>query len=75
MAAGMLIWGQTILLPYLRGLAFLIYWLICFIFTIAAIFIALLDVRAVRRRVRNEQTDLAQRTLREIDEKEGSGGS
>ena len=71
MAAGMLIWGQTILLPYLHALAFLIYWLICFSFTLAAIFFALLDVRAVRRRVRNQQSDLVQRTLREIDGKEG----
>src|SRR5262245_9179190 len=67
MAAGMLIWGQTILLPYLHGLLFLIYWVLCFIFTIGAIFIALLDVRAVHRRIRSEQADLIQRTLEEIE--------
>lgn len=67
-AAGMLIWGQTILKPHLDGIPFLIYWFICFVFTIAAIFIALLDVRAVRRRVKDEQADLIQRTLEEIEQ-------
>lgn len=74
-AAGMLIWGQTILVPYLRGIGFLIYWGICFIFTIGAISIALLDVRAMRRRVREEQAALIQRTLEEIERgKESSHG-
>jgi hypothetical protein len=66
-AAGMLIWGQTILAPYVKGLGFIIYWGLCFVFTIGAIFIALLDVRAVRQRVRNEQADLIQRTIEEIE--------
>src|SRR5262245_42319756 len=33
-AAGMLIWGQTILLPILQGVVFLIYWALCFVFTV-----------------------------------------
>jgi len=47
--------GQTILLPYLQGIVFLLYWFLCFAFTFAAIFIACLDLRAVLRRIRNEQ--------------------
>ena len=66
-AAGMLIWGQTVLKPYLDGLIFLLYWSVCFLFTFAAIFIALLDVRAVRRRTRAEHQELMRRTLGEVD--------
>ena len=68
MAAGMLIWGQTILLPHLHGVVFLLYWFTCFTFTIAAILIALLDVRAIRRRSKNQQAELLQRTLEEIEQ-------
>ncbi len=69
MAAGMLIWGQTVLEPYLGGMAFVLYWAACFAFTLGAIFIALLDIRAVRRRVRNQQRDLIQRTLEDVKPK------
>jgi hypothetical protein len=67
-AAGMLIWGNTVLLPYLNGIGFIVYWLVCFLFTIASMVIALLDVRAVRRRIRNEHAELVQRTLKEIEQ-------
>ncbi len=66
-AAGMLIWGQTLLKPYLQGLGFLIYWASCFFFTFGAIFIALLDIRAMRRRTRREQQELIERTLSEVE--------
>ena len=64
-AAGLLIWGQTLLRPYLDGLWFIAYWMACFFFTLAAIGIALLDLRAVRHRIKREQQDLLQRTLDE----------
>jgi hypothetical protein len=67
MAAGMLIWGQTILKPHLDGVPFIIYWAFCFLFTIAAVVIALLDVRAVRLRIKEEKAELVARTLREIE--------
>ena len=67
LAAGLLIWGQTVLKPHLEGVLYLVYWSLCFLFTIAAIFIALLDVRAVRRRTREEQRELIQRTLQDAD--------
>jgi hypothetical protein len=65
----MLIWGQTILRTRLeqRKLLFLFYWSGCFIFTFAAIVTALLDVRATRKRAREEHDKLVQRTIEEID--------
>ncbi len=68
-AAGMLIWGQTVLEPCLTGVLVLVYWAACFAFTLGAIMIALLDIRAVRRRVRNQQRDLLHRTLEGIESK------
>jgi hypothetical protein len=66
-AAGLLIWGQTILKPLLDGLPYILYWGICFLFTFAAIVIAMLDMRAVRQRTRREQAELIQKTLETID--------
>jgi hypothetical protein len=68
-AFGLLVWGETILKPFLKGILFLIYWLICFLFTCSAIVIALLDVRAVRRRIRSEQRNLIERTLNDLENK------
>jgi hypothetical protein len=68
MAAGMLIWGQTVLKAHLDGLSFLFYWLICLGFTMAAIVIALLDVRILRRRSRDEQRRLIERTLEQVEQ-------
>ena len=67
-AAGMLIWGHTILLPHLEGMGFVVYWLLCFLFTITSIVIALLDARAVLQRIRKERAVLFQRALKEIEE-------
>jgi len=66
-AAGMLIWGQTLLKPYLQGIGFLIYWSLCFFFTFGAIVIALLDIRAMRRRTRREQQELLRRALEDVE--------
>ena len=60
-AAGMLIWGQTILKPYLEGMGFVLYWLACLAFTGLALLMALLDIWAVRRRTREQQRDLLHR--------------
>jgi hypothetical protein len=67
MAAGMLIWGQTLLKPHLNGVWFVLYWGACFAFTVAAIFIALVDLRAVRRRTRREHEELIRRTLQGVE--------
>ena len=67
-AAGMLIWGQTILKPILEGWLYIAYWTFCFIFTFGAILIALLDIRALRRRTQREHKELLERTLAEVEE-------
>ena len=64
-AAGMLIWGQTLLKPYLQGIGFVLYWLACMAFTGLALLTALLDIWAVRRRTREQQRDLLQRIFDE----------
>ncbi|MBI5383697.1 MAG: hypothetical protein HZA90_03320 [Verrucomicrobia bacterium] len=69
LAAGMLIWGQTVLKPYLTGFLFLLYWALCFVLTGLAIITALLDMRATRRRIRREQRELIERTWRDIHDK------
>ena len=72
MAGGMLIWGQTVLKPLLEGVGFLLYWAGCFLFTFAAIGIALLDMRAVRQRVRAEQESLIRQTLAKLERADAS---
>ena len=69
-AAGMLIWGQTILKPYLEGVGFMLYWLGCLAFTGLALITALLDIWAVRRRTREQQRDLLQRIFEESESNE-----
>jgi len=67
MAFGMLVWGETVLKPFLKGILFLIFWFVCFLFTCSAIVFALLDVRAVRRRIEAEQRELIERTIQQIE--------
>jgi hypothetical protein len=57
-AAGQLIWGLTLLKPHLSGLSYLVYWLICLVFTGLSILAALLDMRAIRKRVQDEQRQI-----------------
>ncbi len=71
-AAGMLIWGQTVLKPHLEGFLFIVYWVACFLFTFLAILTALLDLRATRQRTEAEQRELLERTLQEFEEKKSS---
>ncbi len=65
-ALGMLILGETTLQGRLHGLAFLAYWLVCFVFTGLAVLVAFLDARALRRRTHEEAHDLLQTTLDKI---------
>jgi len=67
MAFGLLVWGQTVLSPHLKGIPFVIYWLFCFLFTFAAIFMALLDLRVTRRRSRTAQKELLHEAFKDID--------
>jgi len=65
-ASGMLIWGNTILEAHLKGLGYLIYWIICFLFTFASIIIALLDVHAMLHNIRKERLELFRHALKDI---------
>jgi len=69
LAFGMLIWGQTVLRGRLEQhpRLFVFYWVGCFVLTFAAIITALLDLRATRKRAREEQRNLIERTLAELD--------
>ncbi len=64
MAAGMLVWGETLLKPHLKGRVFVLYWIGCFLFTGLAILVALLDMRAIRRRTIEQQRELIEKSLR-----------
>jgi hypothetical protein len=66
-AASLLIWGETILRPRLIGITFVLYWFVCFVMTALAIVVAILDMRATRRRIRDEQRALLERTWKDID--------
>lgn len=67
-SAGMLVAGETFLQERLRAqpVAFLVYWLGCFGFVGLAFLTAVLDLVMVRRRVRAEQRELLESTLRQI---------
>src|SRR5438128_6512604 len=70
-ALGLLIWGQTILKSHLNGLGFILYWFLCFIFTLLALLTALLDFWMVRRRTREAQKDLLKKALGQADRNAG----
>ena len=59
-SAAMLIWGSTWLAPYLKGTTYLIYWLVCFLFTTLAMGTALLDMWVIRSCARQERKALAE---------------
>lgn len=65
----MLVWGETVFEPYLEQAhaAFVIYWAGCFVSTTLAMIVALLDIRAMRLRLRSERKDLVERTLQDLE--------
>ena len=65
LAAGLLIWGQTVLKPHLTGVRFLLYWAVVSALTLLAIATALLDLLIVRRRAREEHRELIRRSFAE----------
>ena len=62
-AFGMLVWGQTVLKDKLDGLAYIFYWLGCFLFTVLALMTALVDIWCVRRKQRIERRTLIKNTF------------
>ncbi len=65
-ATGMLALGLTVLQARLQGEVFVYYWLACTIFTGLTMVVALLDLRAVRRRSQQEENELVKNVLREF---------
>lgn len=65
-ALGLLVAGETVLKGRLDGMAFLLYWMLCFVFTGLAIVTAYLDARALQTRTRREARELLQTTLSKI---------
>jgi membrane protein implicated in regulation of membrane protease activity len=63
----MLILGETALKGKLSDLAFVAYWLACFVLTSLAIVTAFRDVKAVQNQVRSEQRTLLESTLKDIE--------
>jgi len=63
-SAAMLTWGSTWLAPYLKGTTYLIYWLVCFLFTTLAMGTALLDMWVIRSRARQERKALAEEVFK-----------
>ncbi len=68
LAAMMLILGATALNGKLRGGVFVMYWMICFLLTVAAIVVAFMDLKALQRKVGKEQRDLMEDTLSDIEQ-------
>ncbi len=66
LSGGLLIWGLTWLRPVLRGGWFVVYWLTCLGFALAALVVAWLDWRSVRRQLRAEQRELLEHALNKI---------
>ena len=66
LAAGMLVWGLSVLRTRLEGIAFVFYWLSCAVFTLLAMIVALLDLRATRLRAQREHRALMNQTLAAI---------
>lgn len=66
LSGGLLIWGLTWLRPVLGGLGFALYWLTCLGLALAALVIAWLDWRSIRRQVRSQQRELLARTLHRL---------
>jgi hypothetical protein len=71
-AAAMVIWGQTVFEPYLRGVGFIAYWALCGLVTVCAIGTALLDLIVLRRRARREQRELFRKSfdLERLDQRD-----
>lgn len=63
----MLALGETVLKDRLGSVTFVVYWLVCILLTSVAILLAALDLRALRRRTRQEHQDLLRDTFEEIE--------
>jgi cation transport ATPase len=62
-ASAMVVFGQTVLSPLLRGLVFILYWLACFVITGLAMLAALLEARTISRQAREQHREMVARAL------------
>ena len=76
-SGGLLVWGLTFLAPTLlqHPLLFVVYWVSCFSLTVLSFAIAIYDMRAVRRRIKEEQKSAFERAFADVveDEKQRPG--
>ena len=63
----MVVWGQFFLPSTVAPLLLLAFWLMCFLLTVTAIFLAFADLRAVRDRTRAEKRALLEETMHDIN--------
>ena len=72
LSLGLLIWGTTFLSEYLlhRPILFVAYWAACAFCTGLALINALLDMIIMRKRTRDEQIALAEKSFIEVIEAE-----
>ena len=72
LSLGLLIWGTTLLSDYLqhRPMLFIAYWGACAFLTGLAMINALLDMIIMRKRTRDEQISLAEKSFAEVIEAE-----
>jgi len=62
----MVVWGQFFLPRALDPSLQALFWLLCFVFTIAAILIALVDLFVLRQRTRAQKRELFEETMQDI---------
>ncbi len=62
-ATGMMIWGRTFLAPHLSGSRYILYWIGCTLFALAAVGISCADVWYTVRRMQAERRELVRITF------------
>lgn len=62
----MMIWGQVVLGFEPGGAAFVVFWTVCFAFSVTAVVMGILDVRRLLREIRSERMASMRRTMRAI---------
>lgn len=67
LAVIMLIAGETVLKSRLTGGLLLCYWMGCFVLTVVAAGVAILDAARMRSELREQQRSLIEETLRDVE--------
>jgi hypothetical protein len=63
----MMVWGQFFLPATISPAVLVVFWTVCFLFTMAAVMVAFSDLHALRHRTREEQRVLMEETMHEIE--------